>query len=722
MCKIVFLIVAFFVLQPQGVPDHSYFYRNGFEPLTDVCFVNDQKGWACGASGAILYTVDGGQHWQYGNSNSIYFLEGIHFINEQTGFAIGGIKLPEADSYPSILFWDHSVHAMGVILRTQDGGLTWESQNADSHYPTVYTKPTAWLFDIDFIDSLNGWTCGSFGTIYHTSDGGATWLQQAYTGLNFQRKHGYWYYGIDFTDQNNGTVAGEDSLVATTSDGGNTWTYQKGPQMLVNTDVAPQPYEEGKLYNFFRGVFFINQQTGWAVGDNACLMKTTDGGATWAQQAISLPAELLDLVDIKDVFFIDPDTGWAVCHLGGGILRTLNGGQNWEWIKTGIHGWFNAVRFVDHLNGWAVGECGQIMRTSDGGLTWELQRGAPLNNGSYAPIMVVHAHGDDEAYYIGAMLARYGLDYGLPLVDVRTTKDCRGFELSRIGEVKRLEARTACSIEGNSGHRTFDEFDTDEDTSHAQEVAQWGGSEDLMMREIVEAIRNWRPAVIITHDSIYGEYNKQNHISTGKIATKAFWAAGDPLRFPELNQSAGLEEWDPKKLYFFSAGSGMPHFSMDINQTCARTGHTYAQQGTRALRNYVSQGMSGSSTSSINLPRMISTVTAPSSETDILAGTGVSIDGSGTLTKNHTWVLSAFPNPFNPKTKIIFDGTLSSPDQNIQITISDIHGKAIGKLTAHGRQFIEGVAWDASTRPSGVYFIKALVEGRRCVSRILVVK
>jgi photosystem II stability/assembly factor-like uncharacterized protein len=39
----------------------------------------------------------------------------------------------------------------------------------------------------------------------------------------------------------------------------------------------------------------------------------------------------------------------------------------------------SAVEFTDGLNGWAVGDCGAIVHTSDGGATWSGQDSGTFN-------------------------------------------------------------------------------------------------------------------------------------------------------------------------------------------------------------------------------------------------------------------------------------------------------------------------------------------------------
>ena len=77
-------------------------------------------------------------------SGADYYLNSVHFINEQTGWIVG---------------------SNGTILNTRNGGETWELQ------PSGTTND---LFSVHFTDALNGWAVGENGTILHTSTGGIT--------------------------------------------------------------------------------------------------------------------------------------------------------------------------------------------------------------------------------------------------------------------------------------------------------------------------------------------------------------------------------------------------------------------------------------------------------------------------------------------------------------------------------------------------------------------
>jgi LmbE family N-acetylglucosaminyl deacetylase len=62
---------------------------------------------------------------------------------------------------------------------------------------------------------------------------------------------------------------------------------------------------------------------------------------------------------------------------------------------------------------------------------------------------------------------------------------------------------------------------------------------------LVRIVRRERPQVIVT-DNERGTYGHPDHLAAHRTALAAFNAAGDPARFPD----AGLESWQPQKLYY----------------------------------------------------------------------------------------------------------------------------------------------------------------------------
>ncbi len=85
---------------------------------------------------------------------------------------------------------------------------------------------------------------------------------------------------------------------------------------------------------------FPSEKQGWAVGHEGVVLHTADGGATWALQldglkiAESLPEFVTDGIDkaLLDVWFENEKNGFIVGAFGL-ILRTEDGGETWQpWL------------------------------------------------------------------------------------------------------------------------------------------------------------------------------------------------------------------------------------------------------------------------------------------------------------------------------------------------------------------------------------------------------
>jgi len=147
-------------------------------------------------------------------------------------------------------------------------------------------------------------------------------------------------------------VVGDRGHILFSDDQGNTWTQARVPTRQLLT-----------------AVFFLDEKRGWAVGHDAQILASNDGGATWSKQFEDLSRE----APLLDVTFLDAQHGFAVGAYGA-LLETRDGGQHWQDIAERLD---NADQL--HLNGIAVikeaglfivGEQGSMFRSSDNGQTW----------------------------------------------------------------------------------------------------------------------------------------------------------------------------------------------------------------------------------------------------------------------------------------------------------------------------------------------------------------
>ena len=118
----------------------------------------------------------------------------------------------------------------------------------------------------------------------------------------------------------------------------------------------------------YRSCYFINDNTGWAVGSFVeRLHKTTDGGLTWTHQPNAPDTTKYD------VFFIDENTGWSI-GFNGFIIKTTDGGNNWfSQTNTSItSSTLYGVAASDANNVHVTGNANTLLRSTDGGNTWSL--------------------------------------------------------------------------------------------------------------------------------------------------------------------------------------------------------------------------------------------------------------------------------------------------------------------------------------------------------------
>jgi len=306
----------------------------------------------------MLVAVNGAMaQWVPQNSETDAELKSVFFLNDDTGYAVGG-------------FNDCS-EGTGYILKTIDGGDNWiDATSIASHM----------LQSVYFTDLSTGYLSG-FGNIYKTIDGGDTWNVMFSLG-------GYRFRSIYFSDINKGYAVGCDEwepvggVILKTSDGGITWNNTGAmPQWAIHFPDVYTGYSVGfgTIYKTidggstwllilslepsgetFTSVYFTNENNGFAVTTYGSIYKTSDGGTTWTNQTYSTP--------LSSVYFPDPSIGYIVGN-GGTILKTVDGGATWFNQSSGTSNDLYSVFFANTNTGYAVGDSGTIIKTTNGGTT-----------------------------------------------------------------------------------------------------------------------------------------------------------------------------------------------------------------------------------------------------------------------------------------------------------------------------------------------------------------
>ena len=104
-------------------------------------------------------------------------------------------------------------------------------------------------------------------------------------------------------------------------------------------------------------------------------------------------------------------------------------------------------------------------------------------------------------------------------------------------------------------------------------------------------------------------------------------------------------------------------------------------------------------------------------QSDITTVVGVNDD---ILVAERFELITAYPNPFNPTTKISF--AIDSPS-DIQLDIYDVNGKLIDTiLKGYYQPGINGIEWNASEFASGMYFVHLVKQGKRRTQKVMLLK
>lgn len=331
------------VLIPVVAASSQWYQQNSgtTSHLQSVFFINENTGWACGNEGVIIKTTNGGENWFEQNSTTTEGLREILFVDENYGWAYqyhlivsttdGGTTWSAQPFGPpenlvALQFinantgWQlyYIIDLATFISKTTDGGTSWSVQ---------YNLPDEYYDAMFFMDENYGWA-GTIWAVSKTMDGGTNWTQHTANLAGSPMC-------IRFADHQTGWIS-SNTLgsydISKSTDGGLTWFNQK---------FVPGEY--------IHSISCTNDSTVYAAGfkmfippnpHEAFILKTVDGGITWNEQNTGNGV-------LNSIFFINDTTGWAVGD-SGKILFTENGGVT--SIDEEINNPFNFSLFQNYPN------------------------------------------------------------------------------------------------------------------------------------------------------------------------------------------------------------------------------------------------------------------------------------------------------------------------------------------------------------------------------------
>ncbi len=312
--------------------------------------------WAVGENGMVIRTYDGGDHLDPAVRGRRALLErclrrsprtrpgrrgrrgppcaprtaaspGAASIPAPTGNLYGVASPGPADAW--------LVGQDGLVLRTWDGGKSWEEQPSRASYD---------LHDVSCVDGKTAWAVGRRGTIVRTFDEGYTWYRQ---DPEDTEESAVDLLGVYAASASTAYAVGRGGTIIKTGDAGETWSVQ----------------ESGTTSDLF-SVCGSDEENVWACGKQGTLLRTSDGGRTW------FPLDAGTAVDLNavsaprgsgDAAAIDAaQTAW-IAGQDGFAARTRDGGRTWTAQDTGTANALKGVAAPDADTAYVVGARGTIL-------------------------------------------------------------------------------------------------------------------------------------------------------------------------------------------------------------------------------------------------------------------------------------------------------------------------------------------------------------------------
>lgn len=305
----------------------------------------------------------------------------IIFCNNEQCATDCGTQLEACEQ--GIMVADGAVAAAGEVVLTTTSGVTWTNAaaspfavNEDVLSATCYAldkDTTRWL-----VARGQEAAPANPAEVAYSDDSGATWtvVNVEAAGTRSANDSG----ALFSLDWHNIWFATTDGYVHFSTNGGATWTNQ-----YIETGG-----------NNLNAIHFADENNGYVVGASGIVSKTDDGGSTWvpATATTGTPENFCVHVFDADRVMVGADDG--------NIYLSIDGGTAWTAIYSGSS--INDITFVNDYVGFALDD-DEILRTRNGGLTWESVAGLP----ALTELNSVWACNENLAYAVGEDAANAGI-------------------------------------------------------------------------------------------------------------------------------------------------------------------------------------------------------------------------------------------------------------------------------------------------------------------------
>ena len=275
--------------------------------LNSIAFIDDSLGFACGDSGTVIKTTDGGSSWENIAIPSVgkRKLLDIEFSEGAKGIITG---------------------ENGLLLITDNFGFSWNQIELTKLFGDLSEPPrtfkSCWKYGKIFILAYNGY-------IFQSSNYGKTWER------TFSDKNDY-FYNIVFTDEQTGFIVGKNGVILKSTDAGYSWNK-------ITKFTA----------NYIKGIDFNSSAKGITVGNDEMFV-TEDGGTSWERNKNCNTNALSGIKCLGN-------TCWIAYTTNGDIMFSEDDGDKWEKMSNSDGVYLTSI-FKNNRTIYFSGTGGKILR------------------------------------------------------------------------------------------------------------------------------------------------------------------------------------------------------------------------------------------------------------------------------------------------------------------------------------------------------------------------
>jgi photosystem II stability/assembly factor-like uncharacterized protein len=309
-----------------------------------------------GDCGTILVSHNAGRSWSLIQSPTTAHLTDVLFLDSENGLAVGGT----VGNYSGV--------SRAVILRTRDGGDSWETVQNDLPYLSGLALEANRILAWGHYDPQRR------TSVFVSGDLGTTWVS---SGLMMNHAH-----AVGATPD--ATTLGIDCLSRVCVADAKGRSFELARLALSGSAATTSEVQ-------VRDVLYTGRN--WIACGDQGLLKLSHDGQQWTDIELPLSEAARRLCHWQSISQLKNQI-WISGSPGSILLHSDDSGESWSLRKTGFSLPIANVAFIDPQRGWAVGCLGRILATRDGGQSWYEQR----NHGRRVGLLSIAERSEDIAW------------------------------------------------------------------------------------------------------------------------------------------------------------------------------------------------------------------------------------------------------------------------------------------------------------------------------------